>query len=87
VDDTNDNGIVEEPPEQILYDLVKPKSHYEALKDSLRFTLKPILRQDYMDYIRQRASAVKYEGIALCDWANVSNLNLANIYYYFKLRE
>lgn len=87
VNDSNDNGIVEEPPEQILYDLVKPKSHYEALKDSLRFTLKPLLRQEYMDYIRQRASAIKYEGIALLDWENVSNLNLANIYYYFKLRE
>lgn len=85
-DNNNDNGIVEEPPEQILYNLVKPKSHYEALKDSLRFTLKPILRQDYIDYIRQRASAIKYDGIALLDWANVSNLNLANIYYYFKLR-
>lgn len=87
VDDTNDNGIVEEPPEQTLYNLVKPKSHYEALKDSLRFTLKPILRQDYIDYIRQRASAVKYDGIALFNWENVSNLNLANIYYYFKLRQ
>lgn len=87
IDNNNDNGIVEEPPEQILYNLVKPKSHYEALKDSLRFTLKPLLRQEYMDYIRQRASAIKYEGIALFDWANVSNLNLANIYYYFKARE
>jgi hypothetical protein len=84
--DNNNNAIVEEPPEQILYDLAKPKSHYEALKDSLRFTLKPLLREEYIDYIRQRASAIKYEGIALLDWANVSNLNLANIYYYFKLR-
>lgn len=82
----NDNGIVEEPPEQILFNLVKPKSHYEALKDSLRFTLKPLLRQEYIDYVRQRALSVKYEGIALLDWENVSNLNLANIYYYFKLR-
>ncbi|MGI0480946.1 hypothetical protein ACN4EE_09145 [Geminocystis sp. CENA526] len=87
IDDNNDNGIVEEPPEQKLYDLVKPKSHYEALKDSLRFTLKPSLREEYIDYVRERASAIEYNGIALLDWANVSNLNLANIYHYFRLRK
>ncbi|NES85539.1 MAG: hypothetical protein F6K10_31325 [Moorea sp. SIO2B7] len=49
--------------------------------------LKPDLRQQHQSYISEKASAAGYNALASSNWQEVKNLNVANLYYYFKVRE
>ncbi|SKB14647.1 conserved hypothetical protein [Planktothrix sp. PCC 11201] len=70
-----------------LYQELKAQSHFVALKDQLKFLIKPELRFEYESYISQRAIAINFQGIALTNWQEVPDLTVANLYYYFKAQE
>ncbi|MBD2480615.1 hypothetical protein [Planktothrix sp. FACHB-1365] len=67
-----------------LYQELKDKSHFVALKDQLKFILKPELRSEYESYITQKAIALDFKGLALTNWKEVPDLTVANLYYFFK---
>ncbi|MEL0588010.1 MAG: hypothetical protein U1V55_23110 [Planktothrix rubescens PR222] len=67
-----------------LYQELKNKSHFVALKDQLKFIIKPELRSEYESYITQKAIALDFKGLALTNWKEVPDLTVANLYYFFK---
>jgi len=73
--------------EHSLYENLKQKSHFLSLRDQLAFALKPQLRQGYELYISQQAIVTGYQGLAPSNWQEISDLTVANLYYYFKIRE
>ena len=73
--------------EHSLYENLKQKSHFLSLRDQLAFALKPELRRGYELYISQQATATGYQGLAPSNWHEISDLTVANLYYYFKIRE
>lgn len=75
------------PPEQTLYENLKQKSHYLSLRDQLKFAVKPDLRQGHESYIGEQATATGYKGLAPSNWQDVTNLTLANLYWYFKSKD
>ena len=73
--------------EHSLYENLKQKSHFLSLRDQLALALKPELRQGYELYISQQAIVTGYQGLAPSNWHEISDLTVANLYYYFKIRE
>ena len=76
--------IVEEPEEQLLYDKLKQKSHYQSLRDQLKFMVKPDSRRGHESYISQQAIASNYKALAPSNWEAIPDLTVANLYWYFK---
>ncbi len=56
-DSNRDAAVLAEPVEQSLCANLKQKSHYESLRDQLRFIVKPDLRRRHEAYISQQAPA------------------------------
>ena len=73
--------------EHSLYENLKQKSHFLSLRDQLALALKPELRRGHELYISQQATATGYQGLAPSNWHEISDLTVANLYYYFKIRE
>lgn len=86
-DNNKDAAILAEPAEQALYESLKQKSHYPALRDQLRFIVKPDLRRDRESYIRQQAIATNYKALAPSNWQEIPDLTVANLYHFFKAKE
>ncbi|MEY3866343.1 MAG: hypothetical protein RLZZ338_234 [Cyanobacteriota bacterium] len=82
--DANKQDNLSEPQEQLIYNIIQPKSHYEALRDLLLFILKPDLRRRYEAYISEQASAAGYKGLVPANWEEVPHLTVANLFYYFQ---
>jgi hypothetical protein len=76
--------IVAEPEEQLLYENLKQKSHYLSLRDQLKFMVKPDLRRTHESYISQQATATGLKALAPSSWEAISDLTVANLYWYFK---
>jgi hypothetical protein len=72
------------PPEQLLYENLKQKSHYLSLRDQLKFMVKPDLRREHESYISQQAPASGYKALAPSNWQEIPDLTVANLYWYFK---
>lgn len=72
------------PPELLLYENLKKKSHSASLRDQLKFMLKPDLRQGYESYISQQATASGYKALAPSNWQEIPDFTVANLYWYFK---
>ncbi len=86
--DSNENSIVvAEPEERSLYENLKQKSHYLSLRDQLQFMVKPDLRRTHESYITQQAAASDYKALAPSNWQEISDLTVANLYWYFKVKE
>lgn len=83
---TNTNPA-EPPVELSFYEALKQKSHYDSLRDQLRFIVKPELRQQHESYVFQRANATGYKALAPSNWQEVPDLTVANLYHYFKQQE
>lgn len=79
--------VVAEPEEQSLYNNLKQKSHYLSLRDQLQFIVKPNLRQTHESYISQQAIASGYKALAPSNWQEIPDLTVANLYWYFKVRD
>jgi hypothetical protein len=75
------------PPEQVLYENLKHKSHYLSLRDQLKFMVKPDSRRGHESYITQQATASGYKALAPSNWQAIPDLTVANLYWYFKNKE
>jgi hypothetical protein len=76
-----------EPPEQLLYENLKQKSHPASLRDQLVLMMKPALRQEFESYISQQSAIAGYKTLVPANLEKASNLAVANLYWYFKVRD
>jgi len=83
-DSKEEPTIVAEPEEQLLYENLKQKSHYQSLRDQLKFMVKPDLRRTHESYISQQAIASNYKALAPSNWEAIPDLTVANLYWYFQ---
>ena len=80
------SDIFSEPLEQLIYEDLKQKSHYPALRDQLNFLVKPTLRQNYETFISKQAKNTGLTALATSNWQEVPDLTVANLYYYFQAK-
>jgi hypothetical protein len=86
--DTNaDTTADSAPPEQLLYENLKQKSHPASLQDQLVLMMKPSLRQEFASYISQQSAIAGYKTLVPANLQKASNLAVANLYWYFKVRD
>ena len=74
------------PPEQLTYEDLAGKSHFYSLRDQLLFLFDSELRQQSEVYINQQA-ANGYKTLVPSNLEQASDLAVANLYYYFKVRD
>lgn len=86
-DDNQTPAVAAEPEEQLLYENLKPKSHYLSLRDQLKFIVKPDLRREHESYISQQAPASGLKALAPSNWQAIPDLTVANLYWYFKCKQ
>ena len=84
---TNQQDTISEPLEVSLYQELQEKSHPGSLRDQLFFMMDSNLRHDAERYIRQQASLSQHKILASSDLHIASDLTVANLYWYFKLRD
>ncbi len=72
------------PPELLLYENLKQKSHLVSLRDQLKFKFNPDLRRGYESYISEQATASGYKALAPSNWQEIPDFTVANLYWYFK---
>jgi len=75
------------PPEQLLYEDLKQKSHSNSLRDQLRFMMQPELRREAESYINQQATIAEYKIFVPSNLQKTSTSTIANLYWYFKVRD
>ena len=75
------------PPEQLLYENLKQKSHFLSLRDQIIFMMQPKLRKEAELYITEQAASNGYKALILANLQQSSNLAVANLYWYFKVRD
>ena len=75
------------PPEQLLYENLKQKSHFLSLRDQIIFMMQPKLRKEAELYITEQAASNGYKALILSNLQQSSNLAVANLYWYFKVRD
>ncbi len=80
------NDLAVKPLEIQIYEALKQKSHYSALRNQLKFIVKPELRRDYESYIFNKAIATGLNGLAPKNWEEVPDLTVANLYHYFQVQ-
>lgn len=86
--DTNlTTTVLDAPPEQLFYEALKQKSHPQSLRDQLQLLMKPSLRQEFAEYISKQAAMAGYKTLVPANLQKASDLAVANLYWYFKVRE
>ncbi|MBD2168176.1 hypothetical protein H6G04_27715 [Calothrix membranacea FACHB-236] len=85
--DTKQGTTALAPPEQVAYENFSEKSHFYSLRDQLRFMFKPALRKDYEAYVNKQAGVAGYRTLVPKNLQQASDLTVANLYYYFKIRD
>jgi hypothetical protein len=75
------------PPEQLIYDALKQKSHPQSLRDQLALMMKPGLRQEFAAYISKQSAIAGYKTLVPANLQQASDLAVANLYWYFKVRD
>ena len=86
--DTNaDTTADSAPPEQLLYENLKQKSHPASLRDQLVLMMKPSLRQEFASYISHQSAIAGYKTLVPANLQKASDLAVANLYWYFKVRD
>ncbi len=78
---------MEVPPEQLLYENLKQKSHPASLRDQLQLMMAPNLRQEFESYISQQSAIAGYKTLVPANLQKASNLAVANLYWYFRVRD
>ena len=86
-DSNQTTTILAAPPEELLYDNLKQKSHPLSLQLQLQFMVSPGLRLEYESYISEQAAFVGYKTLTLSNLQQASDLAVANLYCYFKVRD
>jgi hypothetical protein len=56
-------------------------------EDELALMMKPELRQEFASYISQQSAIAGYKTLVPENLQKASNLAVANLYWYFKVRE
>ncbi|MEA5535416.1 hypothetical protein [Crocosphaera sp. XPORK-15E] len=79
--------IPSEPLELSLYKELQEKSHPGSLRDQLFFMMDSNLRQNAELYISQQANLSAHKTLASSNLQIASDLTVANLYWYFKLRD
>ncbi|MDZ7962489.1 MAG: hypothetical protein RMY34_32260 [Aulosira sp. DedQUE10] len=87
IPDTKQATTALAPPEQLAYENFSEKSHFYSLRDQLIFMFKPALRKDYEAYVNQQAGVAGYRTLVLKNLQQASDLTVANLYYYFQIRD
>lgn len=85
--ETTDIPEISKPPELIKYEEIQPKSHPDSLLDQLRLLFNRELRQEYEEYISQKAQETGYKALVKNNLTKASNLAVANLFWYFHIRE
>ncbi len=75
------------PSEHLIYENLAEKSHFFSLRDQLLFLFNSELRIKYELYINQQAVNAHYKTLVLSNLQQASDLTVANLYYYFKVRD
>lgn len=83
----NNAASLAKPPELTLYEELQPKSHPASLSDQLKFLFSSSLRRQYETYISEQSAAVGYKALVPANLEKASNLAVANLYWYFKVKE
>lgn len=73
-----------EIPEQKIYDEIKPKSHFDSLRDQLQLMALPELRLKYETYVAQKAQASGHKALNVKTLDRSSDMAIANLYRYFQ---
>jgi hypothetical protein len=74
-------------PEQLLYETLKEKSHFQALCDALRLPMRLVMRKKYESYIDQQAQEAGHKALSAANLQQMSDLSVANLYWYFQVRD
>lgn len=75
------------PLEQLTYEDLAGKSHLYSLRDQLLYLFDSELRQQSELYINQQAANANYKTLVPSNLEQASDLAVANLYYYFKVRD
>ncbi|MGB5900568.1 MAG: hypothetical protein WBG66_20425 [Geitlerinemataceae cyanobacterium] len=73
-----------EPPEIAKYQALKNKSHFRSLYDQMKLMMQPTLRQNFIEYVSQKAAEFDRPVLCSANLEPASNLTLANLYHYFQ---
>lgn len=73
-----------EVPEQEIYDDIKPKSHFDSLRDQLQLMAMPELRLKYEHYVVEKAQSSGHKALKLEVLNQSSDMAIANLYHYFQ---
>ncbi|MBD2538281.1 hypothetical protein [Coleofasciculus sp. FACHB-SPT36] len=84
---STDTTALAAPPEELLYENLKQKSHFVSLCNQLEFMMQPELRREPESYISQQAAIAGYKTLVTSNLQKASNLAVANLYWYFKVRD
>jgi len=75
------------PQEALIYKDLTEKSHFDSLRDQLLLVFKPEQRREYELYISQQAANSGYKRLVPRNLQQASDLAVANLYYYFQIRD
>lgn len=75
------------PDEQLFYENLRPKSHFDALRTQLELMLDRQQRQEYEGYIIKQGKLAGHKSLVLSNLEKASDLAVANLFYYFKVRD
>jgi hypothetical protein len=76
--------IALEIPEQKFYDDIKPKSHFDSLRDQLQLMALPELRLKYENYVVAKAQEFGHKALSMETLNQSSDMAVANLYHYFQ---
>lgn len=72
------------PAEIVLYQESQQKSHFQALRDRLRLMMSASMRQEYQNFIGDRALNRGHKSLTPANLELASDLTIANLYWYFQ---
>ncbi len=75
------------PDEQLLYENLRSKSHFYALRTQLELMLDPQKRSEYETYIQEQGKIAGHKSLVPSNLEKASDFAVANLYYYFKVRD
>ncbi|MEG3976794.1 hypothetical protein QT970_19535, partial [Microcoleus sp. herbarium8] len=75
------------PDEQLVYENLKPKSHFDALCTQLELMLEPQRRKKYNAYIIEQGKIAGHKSLVASNLEKASDLAVANLFYYFRIRD
>ena len=73
-----------EVPEQKIYEEIKPRSHFDSLRDQLKLMASPELRSKYEYEVVEKAQASGHKALKADVVKQSSDMAIANLYHYFQ---